>query len=159
MSRFALLCAALVVLAACMGDPEPREPTGSPPTSSATPPPLPDQAKEDSPEGATTFVGYFVDLVNYTARTGDSKELDTLTRGCKNCEQPLTTVKEIRDDRQRIRFDLWELHSVEWADTSADQGVADVTSHGEEGDKRFRLALVLTPTPPYKVVDMFRPTK
>ncbi|MGA8850675.1 MAG: DUF6318 family protein, partial [Aeromicrobium sp.] len=60
-------------LAACSSDPQPREPdptSATRPSSTSTPPTMPAQASEDSPEGAAAFVNYWVTVSNYAAATG-----------------------------------------------------------------------------------------
>ena len=69
---------ALVVVAGCGGDPEPKEPKSVPTASTtptATPPTMPAQAKENSPEGAAAFVKHYIDVFNYASNTGDVTEL------------------------------------------------------------------------------------
>ncbi|MET1062966.1 MAG: DUF6318 family protein, partial [Aeromicrobium sp.] len=77
-----IVFAALLVLGACSSDPVPKEPaatSSAPATPTATPPAMPEQAKQDSPEGAAAFVKHYVDVFNYAASTGDVDELSRLS--------------------------------------------------------------------------------
>ncbi len=68
-----IVLAVLLTLGACASDPEPKEPkrTATSATPTATPPTMPAQAKEDSPEGAAAFVKHYIDVFNYASNTGD----------------------------------------------------------------------------------------
>ena len=59
----------------------PKEPkrTATSATPTATPPTMPAQAKEDTPEGAAAFVKHYIDVFNYAASTGDVEELSRLS--------------------------------------------------------------------------------
>lgn len=95
MRRLAVASAALVVLAACSGDPAPIEPkdpassTASPrPTSTLTPPTLPKPAERKDATGAANFVLYWVKVSNYAALTGDTDLLRTISApDCEGCKR------------------------------------------------------------------------
>lgn len=88
MLRLVVATSLLVLVAGCT-DPEPKEPK---PTTSATPtktaPTMPAQAKENTPEGASAFVAYYIEISNYAASTGDVKELSRLSDArCDGCQK------------------------------------------------------------------------
>lgn len=92
-----IVLAALLTLGACTSDPEPKEPkrTATSATPTATPPTMPAQAKEDTPEGAAAFVKHYIDVFNYAASTGDVEELSRLSSpDCKGCQ---SYIKLYRD--------------------------------------------------------------
>lgn len=79
------------VLAGCADDPAPREPgrSASPtPTSTASPPPMPEQATENSAEGAAAFLDHYLDVMNYASHTGDVDPLRDLSLDdCTGCQK------------------------------------------------------------------------
>lgn len=86
----------MLTLGACSSDPEPKEPkrTASA-TPTATPPTMPAQAKEDTPEGAAAFVKHYIDVFNYAASTGDVEELSRLSSpDCKGCQSYITLYRD-----------------------------------------------------------------
>src|SRR5690349_8067777 len=106
----------LLSLGACSSDPEPKEPkrtaTSAAPTS--TPPTMPAQAKEDTPEGAAAFVKHYIDVFNYAARTGDVEELSRLSSPeCKPCTRYAAKFEAIYAKGDRISVRLWDLHNNE----------------------------------------------
>ncbi|WP_332662819.1 DUF6318 family protein, partial [Aeromicrobium sp.] len=91
-----IVLAALLTLGACSSDPEPKEPkrTASA-TPTATPPTMPAQAKEDTPEGAAAFVKHYIDVFNYASNTGDVEELSRLSSpDCKGCQSYITLYRD-----------------------------------------------------------------
>lgn len=86
MRTFALAVAATLLLASCTDNPKPIEPKPSA-TSKSTPskPTLPAKASEDTPSGAATFVGYWVETFNYAAQTGDVAPMREFAQKCKPC--------------------------------------------------------------------------
>ena len=98
MRLIGLTCAALVMLAACSGEPTPIEPTSKPSptkpassaggTSSLEPPKLPAAAKRNDETGAANFVLYWVKAFNYAARTGDTELLREVSEaGCAGLQR------------------------------------------------------------------------
>ncbi len=85
------LVTAALLLSACSGEPEPKEPTTTPkpaPTSTATLPAMPDQAKEDGANGAAAFAAHWIRVSNFAAETGDVEELKRLSSpDCEGCER------------------------------------------------------------------------
>ena len=94
MRRTVVTICALLTLAACRG-PEPIEPTPSPeptgtttaaPDPTVTEPTLPDQARRNTPEGAAAFVGYWIQTLNFAARTGETRLLRRISAPrCEGC--------------------------------------------------------------------------
>ncbi len=83
---------AALSLSSCSDDPEVIEPeptvdtsTSSPGTPLPTSPPLPSRASSASSTGAATFVRYWIDLFNYAARTGKTRDLRRFSDGCEPC--------------------------------------------------------------------------
>jgi hypothetical protein len=92
-----IVLAVLLTLGACSSDPQPKEPkrTTTSATPTATPPTMPAQAKEDTPEGAAAFVKHYIDVFNYAASTGDVEELSRLSSpDCEGCQ---SYIKLYRD--------------------------------------------------------------
>jgi hypothetical protein len=92
----ALSCLSVLVLGACSeDDPKPRlapAPSGSDsPKASASPssvaePTMPTVASDDSEAGAEAFVRYWIEMVNYAQRTGDTSGFEELNDiRCAGC--------------------------------------------------------------------------
>lgn len=83
-----------VLLVGCSGDPEPKEPDASAaPDSTATPPPLPEAATQETAEGAEAFVNHYLNVLNYAAHTGDTAALRSLSDSeCGSCNNYLDVV-------------------------------------------------------------------
>ena len=108
-----IFLAATLLLGACSGDPEPKEPSPSAtsqPTSTATPPAMPDQAKEDSPEGAAAFVTYWVQVLNHASVTGDVRALSQASSsGCSGCEKYIKKIESVYAAGGYFKGGNWEL--------------------------------------------------
>jgi hypothetical protein len=88
MRSFVLAIAAVLLLASCTDDPKPIEPKATDATNpTAVAPEMPREASENTPTGAANFVSYWVEVSNFAAHTGDTKELrrisDTKCQGCR----------------------------------------------------------------------------
>jgi len=90
-----------LLLGACTDDPAPKEPTGtasataSRPAPTATLPAMPDQAKENSPEGAAAFLAYWVETLNYASATGDVGELSRISSpDCSGCARYIALYRD-----------------------------------------------------------------
>ncbi|MRK01453.1 hypothetical protein GEV27_07945 [Aeromicrobium sp. S22] len=56
---------------------------------------MPDQARQDSPEGAAAFVKHYVDVFNYAAATGDVEELTRLSAPtCEGCQSYISLYRD-----------------------------------------------------------------
>jgi hypothetical protein len=97
MRPFALVIALLLLLGSCTGEPEPIEPTTSTSSSSKpAPPQLPESAEEETPSGAANFVSFWLDVSNYSARTGDTTPLEEISRGdCAGCDRYIDLYRSI----------------------------------------------------------------
>lgn len=94
-----IVLATAFVLGACTSKPAPLEPSGPPPSASASPTitvPTPvAQVSEDTPEGAAAFVKHYVDVFNYAAATGDVEELSRLSSpDCGGCQSYITLYRD-----------------------------------------------------------------
>ncbi len=80
-----------LLVAGCTQDAGPKpsplpSPTKTASASAPTPPVMPAEAKGTSAESAKAFARYYVDLINYRIRSGDTDGLATLGDGdCKSC--------------------------------------------------------------------------
>ena len=112
-----ILIALAIVLSGCSGEPAPKEPqkTTSPtPKSTATPPVMPAQAKEDSPEGAAAFVNYWVKSFNYASESGDVEELRRISsQSCEGCQKYVTLIETTYEDGGYFRGGAWTSSKVE----------------------------------------------
>ena len=99
------VCAALMVLPACGGEPTPIEPTAKPsgtnaglsadPTSTLKPPTLPTAAKRNDETGAANFVLYWVKVSDYAALTGDTDRLREISgSNCVGCRRYIDLYEE-----------------------------------------------------------------
>lgn len=95
------LALAAVLLAGCSGRPAPKEPdsTGSAsPEATATPPPLPEAATQETTEGAEAFVEHYVAVLTYSAQSGDTALLRaSSTPDCAGCASYADRFEQRRD--------------------------------------------------------------
>ncbi len=124
MRTFAALLA-LLVIAGCGGDPQPKEPRSSvsasaKPTAVAVPT-MPAQAKENSPEGAAAFVKHYIDVFNYASNTGDVTELSRLSSPrCKGCQSYIKLYRDTYAAGGYFKDSDWQLSNFEIEQTGAD---------------------------------------
>ncbi len=107
-----IVLAVLLTLGACSSDPAPKEPkrttTSASPT--ATPPTMPAQAKEDTPEGAAAFVKHYIDVFNYAASTGDVEELSRLSSPkCEGCQSYIKLYRDTYKAGGYFKGSDWKL--------------------------------------------------
>lgn len=109
-----IVIAVALVVGACSGEPVPQEPDPAPtPTSTATLPAMPEQATEDSPEGAAAFVDHWVDVFNYASQTGDVDELSRLSSpGCEGCQKYIDLYRDTYEAGGYFRGGEWHLSDV-----------------------------------------------
>jgi hypothetical protein len=108
--------AVLLTLGACSSDPEPKEPkrTATSATPTATPPTMPAQAKEDTPEGAAAFVKHYIDVFNYASNTGDVKELSKLSSDtCTTCQNYVSLYRETYRDGGYFKDSDWSIGELD----------------------------------------------
>lgn len=97
MRSIALAIATLVLVSSCTDDPMPIEPTTSTaPSPTPTTPELPESAEEETPSGAADFVSFWLDVSNYSARTGDTAPLEEISRDdCAGCDRYIDLYRSI----------------------------------------------------------------
>jgi hypothetical protein len=139
LSRLSTGVASLGVLAAalvgCSDDAPRAQPTQSAtaasttraPESSATqaptkpaPPALPAAAKEDSKAGVKAFVGWYVDLFNYSANTGNVTMFSQYGEWCRSCQNYASEIEDTYAQGGAFK-------GVNWVD---DRYFVDDTDHG-----------------------------
>lgn len=134
-----ILLAAALILGGCTDDPAPREPTktaSSPhPSSTLKPPVMPEQAKEDSPEGAAAFVTHWVAVFNYAAATGDVNELSNLSSpGCEGCQRYIDLLRTTYEAGGYYQGGEWSLGTLKISGNGRDV-VARTTLHMADGTR------------------------
>jgi Family of unknown function (DUF6318) len=114
--QVAVALAGLAVISGCSSDaaptpaPEPRPSTATPaptPSTTATPrehaPELPARAHGRSEKAIRAFVAYYIDLVNYAARTGDTRLLRKYSGNeCVSCMNLVNLVEDTYNAGGRI---------------------------------------------------------
>ena len=116
---------ALAALAGCTSNAEPSPaptPTVSPspstspstsPSASPTPPTMPAAAEGTSPRAAKAFARHYFDVINYSARTGDTRELRKLgTSDCVSCNAIAHNIETIYGAGGHIESENWQLREV-----------------------------------------------
>ena len=137
----AMLAVTAAALCGCSDEQKPAEtlPDASSSTSTsseALPPlgppdfPVPDEAREKTPEGALEFTRYYIALIEYTANSSaDPQPLLDMSSGCGTCSQ---IAQSFADDRIAARtYEEVTIHFV-----SAGPGVLN----GERADVGFVLS-------------------
>ena len=145
------ITAVIVVLAvaSCGTDPHPKEPTGH---AIATPTP-PAAACQDTAEGRAAFAAHFINLVNYTAMTGNTKPLLAISDGCTDCEKLAATTSKVRIDGHRPTQGIWKAQRIE-ALAGGTRTIVTISAQPALGIEGFELGLVTTAGPPYQVRDI-----
>jgi hypothetical protein len=136
-----IVLAALLVLGGCSSDPVPKEPaatSATPASPTATPPDMPEQAKQDSPEGAAAFVKYYVDVFNYAASTGDVDELSRLSAPtCEGCQSYISLYRKTYDAGGYFKGGEWKISDLE---LQPGDGETFATTSVVSGGGRFRMS-------------------
>lgn len=159
----ATAAALLLALAACSGDDAEAGPTPSAtttaspaPTPSEKPPEMPEQAQAAFPEGAPAFTKYYVDVLNYAARTGDVSRLRELSGPrCAGCEEYIDGFDGVRLDRDAA---LWELgNEVELHDVAGGKAVVASVAALRDNNKRETVSLVFVVSSgkPRTIIDLY----
>lgn len=149
-----IVLAVLLTLGACSSDPEPKEPkrTATSATPTATPPTMPAQAKEDTPEGAAAFVKHYIDVFNYAATTGDTRRLKALSSDCAPCE---SYAKEFEDTYARGDYfsdDLWSMKDLRLeVFTNKIEATVDVGATEKNEPVTYTLMFTTPRKPPFTV--------
>ena len=91
---------AVLVLAGCQDEPEPRfEPTPSDSSS----PTDPETSEEPQAQTAEEFIDEWFDLAVEIQNTGDSEPLLEVSEGCRPCKSLITSVEAIYADGGSVR--------------------------------------------------------
>lgn len=117
------LAAALLLplLVGCGGAPQASDPpsigTASPSNSSSSEPiatpQAPESATRTGPAGATAFVTYWVEVLNFAGATGDTTLLEQLsTADCVRCRALVDGISAIYEQGGRIEGGGWEVAST-----------------------------------------------
>ena len=127
-ARLAIAAALCCTAAACSAEAGPRtapSPTASPsplPTTSPTTEPttdptqpveptLPAAAKASTRAGAEAFVRYYIQLVNYAGRTGDTAEMKRRAAGCTSCTNLAGAFQETYAQGGEYTTQGWQIQS------------------------------------------------
>ena len=93
-------------------DPTTAEPTEEPTEVSALPA-LPEEAKENTPEGAEAFIRYYFDVANELLQDPQPGQLITLgIDDCLSCADMEARIKGLADEDQRVRSDVYSVTSM-----------------------------------------------
>lgn len=133
-----IVLAVLLTLGACSSDPEPKEPkrTATSATPTATPPTMPAQAKEDTPEGAAAFVKHYIDVFNYASNTGDVEELSRLSSpDCEGCQNYIKLYRDTYNAGGYFKDSDWTLSNFE-IEQMSDQ--VSVFAHAQSPNGTYR---------------------
>jgi hypothetical protein len=152
MRSFTLAIAALLLLASCTDEPEPIEPKKS---EAARPsaPSFPRRAREDTPSGAATFVGYWVSTFNYAAQTGDADPMRQYAPDCRPCMDYADEFQSLPKNR-RPKKPAWTLKDVSVAPRRKPIEVVTTVKVLHE-EKPYPLTFVLNARAPFKIVDIY----
>jgi len=113
----------LALLTGCTDDSEPQAAPSSGPTESesasasptpTTPPPptMPPRAAKHTDRGAIAFALHFVEVLNYTATTGDASELRRIsTPDCESCLNIISVTESAYANGGYIRGSGWSVDS------------------------------------------------
>ncbi|WP_286928349.1 MULTISPECIES: DUF6318 family protein [Aeromicrobium] len=116
---------ALTMSACGEDDPPPTEPTSAattPANPDATLPPMPAAAQEFTPNGAATFVRYYVSVLSFASATGDVEELESLSDPeCGGCSDYIDYFRQTYLDGGWIQDRAWSNGGTKlWFDDAVD---------------------------------------
>ncbi|MGZ5417591.1 MAG: DUF6318 family protein, partial [Nocardioides sp.] len=82
------------------------------------------KAEGTSPKAAKAFARHYFDVINYAARSGDTKGLRQLgTRDCVSCEAIASNIEKIYNAGGHIESEGWSLEQVRNLQTTSQQSV------------------------------------
>ncbi|MDP3967997.1 MAG: DUF6318 family protein [Nocardioides sp.] len=120
--------ASLALLAGCSDNPEPApldadsSPSASPSADAA--PEMPDEAKENTPEGAEAFVRHYFEALSVAFSTGETDQVSTLARReCSGCTAITSEIESIYKDGGRVEGGRWAAQRVQVADVGGSSDV------------------------------------
>lgn len=134
-----IVLAVLLTLGACSSDPEPKEPkrTATSATPTATPPTMPAQAKEDTPEGAFSFSRHFVDTLNFGVSTGATEPLASLSsESCSACVKYRQTIESDHRDGGQVEGFKWTITDGEVLADSSVKLEVDASEYRKKSTKK-----------------------
>lgn len=103
---------------------------------------MPDQAREDSPEGAAAFVKHYVDVFNYAASTGDVEELSRLSSpACEGCQSYIDLYRDTYQAGGYFKGGDWTIGDLS---LEIDSGGTYATTSVRSGGGRFRTSAEAT---------------
>ncbi len=103
-----------LLLTGCSGDepaaepPRPRAPTSPVTTTSPTPAPpeLPAAARRNTKAGAIAFAHHYIELINFAANSGQTRDLHTVSQSqCHGCTGLMRSIRDIYSSGGWIRTD------------------------------------------------------
>ncbi|WP_140399986.1 DUF6318 family protein [Aeromicrobium sp. PE09-221] len=101
-----------VALMGCSGQPEPSEETVTP-TPEITVPAMPELAADDSPAGAEAFARHYIEVLNYSALTGDTAELENLSADdCTGCAKYIELYRSTYQNGGFFTGGEWTVEAV-----------------------------------------------
>lgn len=105
-------CALTLTVGACSPDdpptPTPTTAAPEPANPDATPPPLPDQAAQFTPNGLSAFARYYLRAVGAAGRSGDTATLRELSDpDCTGCQKYVDYFDSLENDGGRIDGQEW----------------------------------------------------
>lgn len=93
-------------------EPTTEEPTEEPTETSALPE-LPEEAKENTPEGAEAFIRYYFDAANQLLQDPEPGQLITLgIDECLSCASMEARIAGLAEEGQRVRSDVYSVTSM-----------------------------------------------
>jgi hypothetical protein len=110
-----------LAVSGCTGDPAKPTPLGTPtastsmtPTPTApAPPTLPPEAEGTTAKSAKRFARYYISVVNFSSRTGDTDRLTSLGQsGCQSCSAIAKNIHDVYSAGGSITSDGWKVLSI-----------------------------------------------
>lgn len=145
----------LAALAGCGSDPKPIEPSaaGIPvPTAEAA-------VHQNTPEGRAAFAAHFVDLVNYVAKTGNTKPLMAITDHCGDCGVLGRDLARVMFDGHRVTGWIWRVKSIQLYGPDLQYLRISITGNREFNVHPRTLGIWVTTGPPYRIKELWRIAK
>ncbi|MDQ3157250.1 MAG: DUF6318 family protein [Actinomycetota bacterium] len=146
-----------LLFAGCTNEPEPKEPDAtSKPTPTATVPSMPAEAAAKPPEGAASFVTYYIKVFNYAAKTGDTSQMLKLSSNCEACSKYAKEFEGIHKRGDSVSKDLWKSSSSEvLLNKGSIEVIASVQTEEDGRLTQRNFGFTLPSLPPYNVAEIF----
>ncbi|MBC9225341.1 hypothetical protein GL325_03305 [Aeromicrobium sp. 636] len=172
----AVVASLALSLGACSeDDPRPADPTSAattPANPDATLPPMPAGARDATPGGVTKFVHHYVAVLNYSALTGDVREMETLSGpACESCMNYIDLFRKTYEDGGHFRGGAWSFDGAKVRFTTAkepgyvtaivriapgEQKLTDGAPETETGAKESVLTFEVTPSDPRQIAEILK---